>query len=63
MLFTFLFIIFVVSVNPILNFNGLTVDQLIQWFNYHPFLTIIILGDLFGRYSFNIITNKNKEII
>lgn len=62
-MFTFLFIILVVAVSTSLTFHGLTIDQLINWFNHHPFLTILLIQTMFfGKVVINN-NAKNKEIV
>ena len=63
-MFTFLFIILVVAVSTSLTFHGLTIDQLISWFNHHPFLAIFLIQIMFfGKVVINNNTKKNKEIV
>lgn len=62
-MFTFLFIILVVAISTSLTFYGLTIDQLISWFNHHPFLAIFLIQIMFfGKVVINNNT-KNKEIV
>lgn len=40
-----------------LTFHGLTVTNAIQWFNFHPFLALMLIGEVF---SYKVIIQTRK---
>lgn len=55
-----LIILLCILISPILNFEGLTLIELMKWFNNHPFLLLLSIMEIL-KTNINIIKFNSAE--